>query len=128
MGAGPSGKSEIDTTEAKRILKILEDNLDAFTSGDGTPSDLQSHGNITQAQLGGPQFDTAVQLGETTADAYRVISEQYNGFVQSYGQVIEALRRAVQGHDDKEQQNTAAVNSVQPTNVTSPTTSNTQTY
>lgn len=125
MGAAPD--SEIEVDEAKRILGILEDNLNAFEGGLGTQSDLQSNGNITVAQLGGPEYDTAAQLGDTTAEAFRVINGEYAKFIQSYGAVITALRTAVQGHTDKEQTNTTSANNVN-TNVSSPKTSTSGQY
>ncbi|GLW65260.1 hypothetical protein Arub01_35040 [Actinomadura rubrobrunea] len=127
MGAG--GKSEIDTDAAKKILKILEDNLATFDTGYGTPSDIQGRGNVTQADLGGSAgFSAGQQLGENTARAYSVINQEYTTFVNAYGQVIEALRRAVNNHDEKEQTNTAAANSVQVSHTSRPTTGNTRAY
>ncbi|MFC9973761.1 hypothetical protein ACFVH6_22975 [Spirillospora sp. NPDC127200] len=123
MGAG---KSTIDRDEARKILKKLEDNLAEFQRGYGTPQDIANRGNVTIAQLGGPQFSAGSGMSKTTANAFQVINGQYNAFVQSYSQVIETLRRAIQSHEDKEVTNTAAANAVKPTNIAQPTVGNTR--
>ena len=128
MGAG--GKSEIDRDAAKKILKILEDNYNSLSEGEGSPQDVSDNGNVTSTELGGStgHFATAIQLGANTSRAYSVINSQYQAFVNSYGQVIEALRRAVQNHDDKEEANTTAARSVQVPHSGAPTTGTTRAY
>ncbi|WP_019632911.1 hypothetical protein [Actinomadura atramentaria] len=119
MGAGPGNKSEIDRDAAKKILKILQDNLNELQNGDGSAGDVQQFGNVTAQQLGAG-FATAQHLGTNTQSAYTVINGQYNALIQSYQAVINSLNQAVGNHVKSEDENTATVNSVN-TSVAPPT-------
>ncbi|MFI0481878.1 hypothetical protein [Actinomadura sp. 9N215] len=103
-------KSEIDTEEVKKIIKVLKDERQLFESGPGTEFDLQQNGNITQRDLG--MYPAGRVLGESTSQAFGQISAQYKQFLASYDGVIEALDRMVGNHDEKEQTNISSANAV----------------
>ncbi|TMQ97812.1 hypothetical protein ETD83_19900 [Actinomadura soli] len=103
-------KSEIDTEEVRKIIKALKANREKFDEGKGSAFDLQQNGNITAQDLG--MYPAGQALGASTIAAFNQISGQYQEFINSYDQVIEALERMVGNHDEKEQTNVTAANRV----------------
>ena len=103
-------KSEIDTDEVRKIIKVLKANREKFEEGKGTTFELQQKGNITVQDLG--MYPAGQALGASTTAAYNQISGQYQAFISSYDQIIGALERMVGNHVEKEQTNINAANRV----------------
>jgi hypothetical protein len=120
-GLDSGDKVDVDRDELKKIIKVLQDDLDSFSEGkNGTPNDLQTRGaRATITELG--QYPAAQGFAHSTQAAQTQIGGQYSRFLQSYGAVIGALRKAAGAYDDMEQQNTAAANSITPSHNPAPT-------
>ncbi|MFC4056473.1 hypothetical protein ACFOY4_42885 [Actinomadura syzygii] len=103
-------KSEIDTEEVKKVINALKKNRAKFEEGKGTSAELGQKGNITTQDLG--VYPAGLALGASTVAAYNQISGQYQEFINSYDEMIDALQRMVANHDEKEQTNVFAAKRV----------------
>ncbi|TDD80499.1 hypothetical protein E1293_20520 [Actinomadura darangshiensis] len=120
-------KSEIDTGEVKRILKILKENLTDLQKDDGNYDSVHSNCDVTSTDLG--RYSAAAGISASSSSAYNQISTQYGSFLDSYKGIVEALEEIVGNHDKKEQENTNAANRVKTSDSgAAPTTGNTSTY
>jgi hypothetical protein len=127
-GLDSGDKVDVDRDELKKIIKVLQDDLDSYSEGkNGTLNDLQTRGaRATITELG--QYSAAQGFAHSTQAAQTQIGGQYRQFLASYGAVIGALRKAAGAYDDMEQQNTAAANSVAPSRSSAPSRGGAQSY
>ncbi|QFG22082.1 hypothetical protein [Actinomadura sp. WMMB 499] len=103
-------KSEIDKDEVRAILRVLRNNLATFESGSGTRNDISMNANITNSELG--QYPAVSALNASSQSAYGQIKGQYDGFLNSYQGIIDALDRIVGNHEETDQGNAANANQV----------------
>lgn len=97
---GDKDEVTIHRDALKAIGERLEKDVESY-SGNGSPSDLASNGNVTVAQLG--NYPAGQGYAASIANAQRSVGgEVYTKFITAYKQAVNAIKMSAENYRNAE--------------------------
>jgi hypothetical protein len=97
---GDKNEVTVHKSALEAIGKVLHEDAYSY-SGDGSPADLGSRGNVTVAQLG--NYPAGQGYAKSLANAHASVGgEAYTNFITAYKQAVSAIEQTVQNYHGAE--------------------------